>query len=637
MDMSIFDFEHSLDGMRRALEEEQKFSSRCKCDAIRLELAGPLAILTLRAKLPAEFLEVKEGWLVRGKYKNGDYWCAEIIDIDRHYPPTIVLNNNLQEPLKEDIESQCKFYETDFLFETKNWLKRKRNTSDPSLPTGYTKLVRSPVVIPEGEAAATDQEEFHDGINLREAQRKAVSLVKQPFGVVWGPPGTGKTYTLGALVNRLRSEPGCILVMAPTNVAADCAVLAINNAANMSGKPLKAGELIRPGFPQLSELESMPNLMAWNEPLESMRHNLLHSATERKKWEDKRKQKTGKDRKHLQQALATHKLAERNIKIDRSRILWTAASDAKIVVTTLHSAMNNEEELSKIHGQELNIVLDEAGMIPRFMLARLMDLAPHKLYFFGDFKQLGPVRANKNKEDQNSIKWIANSAFTAVGLNTAEDAKRMEENGALAMLTQQSRMRKELCEKVSEVFYAGKLKTISPQPPKFTLRNQPENGIVIVDPDEWASILQNKMINLPETDKLKNHCPSSILTAVGIGSAILEADKSADVMLLTPFRNQANALTRYSNSCMFSHEGRWKAGTVHLSQGQESDFVIFSPVNPSHTWLTGGYGPEDLERLLCVAFSRARTQVIVVARPHTIPKSPLLSSLCSDAPLWTPS
>ncbi len=634
MDMCKFDFDHSLEGMRRALEAELKWRSRFKCEAVRIESLGPLTVLTLPTKLPAEFLEVKEGWIVRGAYRDGEEWYAEVVDVDRHYPPTVVLTSDKE--ISENIVPECSFYETDFLHETKNWIKRKQNTSagNATLPTKYISLTRS------NYSESYQNNYIHDDLAntaLRPAQKKAVNLVQKTFGIIWGPPGTGKTYTLGSMVNKLRSERERILVMAPTNVAADCAVLSIDQGANAIGMPIEAGELIRPGFPQLAALESLPHLMAWNEHLEAMRQNLSLTSSERQAWEKVRKQKSGRDRKYLQQSIAKLKLTERTVKIDRSRAFWNAAPHAKIIVTTLHSAMNNEEALSDIVDEELNIILDEAGMIPRFMLARIMDLKPKKLYLFGDFKQLGPVRTNQNKQDQNSAKWIADSAFSAVGLDSVELAEQMEKRGTLVMLTQQSRMRAELCEKVSDVFYAGKLEAIDIRETVFPLSKQPHSGVVIIDPDEWFELMKNVMPELPEQEKTKNHCEKSVLSAVGISSALLEADKKASTLLLSPFRNQASALFRYSNSVLVPYEGRWKAGTVHLSQGQESDYVIFSPVNPSHAWLRGRFGSEELERLLCVAFSRARTQVIVVVRPSEISRSPLLKRLCDDAQVWAAS
>lgn len=74
-----------------------------------------------------------------------------------------------------------------------------------------------------------------------------------------------------------------------------------------------------------------------------------------------------------------------------------------------------------------------------------------------------------------------------------------------------------------------------------------------------------------------------------------------------------------------------RAGTVHVSQGQEADLVVFDPVEPRHAWFMGKFGQREIERLLCVAFSRARIQMVVVGKQAEIHSSPLLGQLCQGA------
>ena len=41
---------------------------------------------------------------------------------------------------------------------------------------------------------------------MREKQLQALALCDQKVGFLWGPPGTGKTFTLGALIARILVE-----------------------------------------------------------------------------------------------------------------------------------------------------------------------------------------------------------------------------------------------------------------------------------------------------------------------------------------------------------------------------------------------------------------------------------------------
>ncbi len=55
---------------------------------------------------------------------------------------------------------------------------------------------------------------------------------QKSWSVLWGPPGTGKTYTTGQQVARVMSDPSeRILVVSTTNRATDAVALSIGRAA----------------------------------------------------------------------------------------------------------------------------------------------------------------------------------------------------------------------------------------------------------------------------------------------------------------------------------------------------------------------------------------------------------------------
>ena len=67
------------------------------------------------------------------------------------------------------------------------------------------------------------------------------------WSVLWGPPGTGKTYTTGQQIAAVLSEPDeRILVVSTTNRATDAVALSIGNAAR-SSDDFQAGRLLRVG------------------------------------------------------------------------------------------------------------------------------------------------------------------------------------------------------------------------------------------------------------------------------------------------------------------------------------------------------------------------------------------------------
>src|SRR5262249_52403026 len=65
---------------------------------------------------------------------------------------------------------------------------------------------------------------------LRPRQREAFALAGKALALLWGPPGTGKTTTLGALLAEfLLSRPRQrILLLSSTNIAVDQALIAVD-------------------------------------------------------------------------------------------------------------------------------------------------------------------------------------------------------------------------------------------------------------------------------------------------------------------------------------------------------------------------------------------------------------------------
>jgi superfamily I DNA and/or RNA helicase len=121
--------------------------------------------------------------------------------------------------------------------------------------------------------------------------------------------------------------------------------------------------------------------------------------------------------------------------------------------------------------------------------------------------------------------------------------------------------------------------------------------------------------------------------ALAIAKAALEADPSLRVLLLTPFRNQANLLHKLVIAVLSQYLERVKSGTIHIAQGQEADLVLMDLVTPEHAWLMGYMGDSN-RNLACVGFSRARRQLMVLPGAGRLERNSLFSNLCRNSVEW---
>jgi hypothetical protein len=321
--------------------------------------------------------------------------------------------------------------------------------------------------------------------------------------------------------------------------------------------------------------------------------------------------------------------------------LWNLAQQAKIVATTVYSGLHRPELQAFFSAPKAAVVIDEAGMVPRYSLLPLLELlgggeapqgqltqVPDKVgvVLAGDPRQLAPIFSLSNDQDVNSRYWLGESLMEEL-LDRPADAL----DPRTCLLREQSRMDPTICQRISRAFYKDQLSTVAdanrPCPP--LCQGWPEDGVVIVDPRQ-AALPADAPKYLRREGKRDER---SLQVAVRLIREALASGAARSVLWLSPFRDQAQ-LARKLVDTHFSH-ANVRAGTVHTSQGGEADLVIFDPVSIRHRWLMGAINTLDIERLLNVAISRARGQVIVFTNPNDLAKNDLFRRVLVDAARWS--
>ena len=414
---------------------------------------------------------------------------------------------------------------------------------------------------------------------LRPAQRQALQLVGQSSSFLWGPPGTGKTTTLGVLLAEyLHVNAGArVLLLSTTNHAVDQAVLAVDKALQQ-----KRREGLRAGVKRLgsrfvaSAYRGREHLLPVFDPDLIARLSRAEAA-----------------RPPTSDLQAYSRWSER---VEGLRLQMRAESlqvlrDARLAAMTTTRAAFTLKTLRELPPFDL-VVFDEASQVSLAHTLALIPLGRARL-FAGDPQQLAPVVRSASRDAR---RWLGRSPF----------AEKPRGGPSVCLLDEQSRMAAPICDLVSHLFYDGELRVAADalaDPAWLAARERAFGGIeadrhVHVEPvahDGGWSAAHRGPVRLASAEHI----------AQRVAQALAQGELAAhELVLLTPFRAQ-RALIRQRLAAHGVFQV--KVSTVHRAQGSEAAVVIFDPADGAQPFLR----TEQAGRLINVALSRAQAKVVV--------------------------
>jgi len=416
---------------------------------------------------------------------------------------------------------------------------------------------------------------------LRERQVLAVQNFAYRSSIMIGPPGTGKSFTVGAIGAYVlkRFSKSRILVVGPTNVAVDTAILAIDDWLKRIDRPDLAKQVKRIGahFDPRKYVDR-PHLLAPGIGEKVSEYLLLELAEPPKlkvaeyvQW---------KNRMAAARSALGADIAE-------------TASGARIVGVTVATAVRWHRELTSTSFPF--VICDESSQItgPAVMMVAALG---GQTIFAGDPQQLSPIVRSDDKIGAPMLRQTAFDIFSHV---------------RTVQLNEQSRMTAAICHVVGATFYNNDLVVC-----KKALRD-----------DSWKAARSPFFVDGREVprvcfDRVSEPCVYSTTYGGFIRDRSAElvekiADELAgsyveasDIMVLTPFRAQRTLLKKV----LHRRHPTIAVSTIHRAQGSERSVVIFDPVDASSQFFSG----RDGNRLINVAISRAKAHVIIPYHPHDL-------------------
>jgi hypothetical protein len=431
-----------------------------------------------------------------------------------------------------------------------------------------------------------------------------------PVTFVWGPPGTGKTYTLARVAANKYFQEKKVLILSHSNQAVDVLISEISTFIKKKDR-FRAGDVLRYGFntgEQLANHEAVTTSQLLHRQDPTLAEDKEILIEERRKLkQDLARSFSKRDTNHLLE-LET-KIARVLEKIRQKELEFI--KDAFIVGTTLAKAAGD----SAIYEKEFDIViLDEASMayVPQAAFAATLG---KRVIICGDFKQLPPIASSR---DSLVTMWLKEDIFHRAGV--VDWVKDGMLHPHLFLLKEQRRMHPDISAFTNQYIYHS---LVGDHESVLKSRNKivetapfPGMAAVLLDTSYLGAHCMTE-----KTSNSRLNIWQMLLSFQLIHEAYLAGARS--IGYVTPYRAQANLMEiiledLYANELLTADI---IAATVHRFQGSERDVMVFDTVDSepqtrAGMLLTG----KDSERLINVAITRTKGKFIHVSNQSFIRK-----------------
>jgi DNA replication ATP-dependent helicase Dna2 len=420
---------------------------------------------------------------------------------------------------------------------------------------------------------------FRDGLRAR--QQEAFALPSRDVGWLWGPPGTGKTYTLGRLLASyaLQRPDTHVLLLGMTNVAVDQALVAVDEA--LGSLKTGAAREVRRRIKRIGTrfhpeyYASRPHL------LPEVDRGTVERLAQLKRQEPDRRDV----RRYAQWKEEKEKL-EAALRTATLKLL----QQTRLVAMTSTRAL---QELGILREASFDLlVFDEASQVGKCVGAVLAPLA-QRVLFAGDPQQLAPIVQSKTPAARE---WLGHSPFD---LRT--------EASWTVQLDEQSRMAPQICQLISELFYGGGLRVASKE--ENDARWKAERRLVEVSSIPPKARLVVQRVETPgQWDprmKSNDRAESAGWVAETVSELVRQGMAESDLLVLTPYRSQRVGIRERLRDLSIREV---QVSTVHRAQGSERHTVIFDVTKGDTAFLRDS----DAWRLVNVALSRAKARIVLL-------------------------
>lgn len=472
-------------------------------------------------------------------------------------------------------------------------LDKKMNSLNPNINKLAIKIME------EGPDLSTDT----DIANVPKGQPAVESkLETDDIVTVWGPPGTGKTYTMARIAKKYIALGKSVLIVSHSNVSVDGVIKKVVEMLDTDMQSyLEDGKILRFGYVRDDELSQNPYATSFNYALskcDSYARQLEYLMAKRDDLRAKNRMKSKEydEVEHKIKEIRGEIRKEERKYVQRAQVIGTTISRATI------DPMFEERQFDLV-------MFDEVSMayVPQVIAAAAM--AKKKFMCVGDFRQLAPI-------SQSSDSHVLQVDIFSY-LQIVDGKGNMYWHPWLVMLNEQRRMAPAISEFPSKFIYNRLLKD---NDIVLNGKRKKENDLVIK-----SSPLPGDALNLIDlagtycaADKNTDGSRFNILSAVISFSTAVKAEQNHidTVGIITPYAAQVRLIRAMIKDYYTKGTTTVSCATVHQFQGSESDVIVFDAVESYPKSAVGylmGKEPNQVARLINVAITRGKGKVITVA------------------------
>lgn len=472
-------------------------------------------------------------------------------------------------------------------------LDKKMNSLNPNINKLAIKIME------EGPDLSTDT----DIANVPKGQPAVEhKLETDDIVTVWGPPGTGKTYTMAKIANGYIAQGKSVLIVSHSNVSVDGVIKQVVKMLGTDKQSiLEDGKILRFGYVRDDELSQNPYATSFNYALskcDSYARQLEHLMAKRDELRAKNQMKSKEydEVEHKIKEIRGEIRKEERKYVERAQVIGTTISRATI------DPMFEERQFDLV-------MFDEVSMayVPQVIAAAA--LAKEKFMCVGDFRQLAPI----SQSPDSRVLQVDIFSY----LQIVDGKGNMYWHPWLVMLNEQRRMAPAISEFPSKFIYNRLLKDNAEV---INGKKKRDNDLVIKSAPLPGDALN--LIDLAGTycaaDKNTDGSRFNILSAVISFSTAVKAEQNhiETIGIITPYAAQVRLIRAMLKDYYTKGTTNVSCATVHQFQGSESDVIVFDAVESYPKSAVGylmGKEPNQVARLINVAITRGKGKVITVA------------------------